>query len=231
MFKNLFSYESPLFQFLLKVSNWVFLNLLFWVCSLPIVTLGAAQAGLMNAVRVLQDPEDDSSCYKAFFRGFFQGLGKITLINSVCLVLIVTMLYVLFSTIYFDAIWQNAPVIPAILGLAIGILMQSMTSAFHSRFDCSIWQIIRSSWYMILMHPVRAAGMAVIVWLPIIVALLDLYLFLQVTPLWMFVYFTLAYQVSVKIMKSPFREIEDQFVVETDEEEAILDKEIEAENT
>ncbi len=231
MFKNFFSVESPVYQFLLKFSYWVFLNVLFLVCSLPIITIGAAQAGLMNAVRVLQDPEDDSSCYKAFFRGFSQGIGKITLVSSACLVLIITMLYVLFSTIYYDAIWKNAPVIPAILGLAIGILMQSMTSAFHSRFDCSIWQIIRSSWYMILMHPIRAVGMAVIVWLPIIVALLDLYLFLRVTPLWMFIYFTLAYQVCVKIMKAPFREIEDQFVLEIDKEETMLDKEIETENT
>ncbi len=219
MFKNMFSYESPLFQFLLKLSNWVFLNILFWICCLPIVTIGAAQAGLMNAVRVLQDPKDDSSCYKAFFRGFFQGFGKITLIWCVCLLLIGTMLYVLFSTIYFDAIWKNAPVVPAILGLTVGVLIQSMTSAFHSRFECSIWQIVRSSWYMILMHPLRAIGMAAVVWLPIIVALLDMYLFLKVTPLWMFVYYTLAYQVSVKIMKRPFLEIENQFVLPQDMEE------------
>ncbi len=226
MFKNLFSYESPVFQFLLKLSYWVFLNVLYLVCCLPVVTIGASQAGLMNAVRILQDPEDDSSCYKAFFRGFFQGLGKITLITSVCLVLIVTMFFVLFSTIYYDAIWKNAPVLSAILGLAIGILMQSMTSAFHSRFDCSIWQIIRSSWYMILMHPIRAVGMAVVVWLPIIVALLDLYLFFQATPLWMFIYFTLAYQASVKIMKAPFQDIENQFVSEINEEETELDEDV-----
>ncbi len=212
MFKNMFSYESPLFQFLLKLSNWVFLNILFWICCLPIITIGAAQAGLMNAVRVLQDPKDDSSCYKAFFRGFFQGFGKITLVWCICLLLIGTMLYVLFSTIYFDAIWKNAPVVPAILGLTVGVLMQSMTSAFHSRFECNIWQIVRSSWYMILMHPLRAIGMAAVIWLPIIVALLDMYLFLKVTPLWMFVYYTLAYQVSVKIMNRPFLEIENQFV-------------------
>ncbi len=219
MFKNLFSYESKFYQFLLRMSHYIYLNILFLLCCVPIVTIGAAQAGMMNAARVLQDPEDESSCYKAFFRGFSNGFGKITAIWCVLLVLIAAMLYILFAVIYFDAIWENAPVIPTVIGLAVGMLMQAMTAAFHSRFDCSVWQILRNSWYMILMHPIRALVMAVVAWGPVIVALLDLYLFLQVTPLWMFIYFGVAYQVCAKLMKGPFQEIENQFLSPRETEE------------
>ncbi len=213
-----FDIDSKFYQFLIKVSHMILLNLLYLLCCLPIVTIGAAQAGMMNAARILQDPEDDTSCFAAFFRGFSGGFGRITLIWCILMALIAGMLYVLFSVIYLDAIFKDGPVLSAGLGLALVLLLQSMTTAFHSRFDCSIWQILRNSLFMILMHPIRALLLALVLWAPVIVALLNLYLFFQMTPLWMFFYFGIAWQFAAKLVYTPFRQVEEQFFPEPEEE-------------
>lgn len=194
------------------LANLIFLNLLFLLCCLPVVSIGAAQAGLMNASRVIQDPEDDSSWLKAFFRGFTSGFGRITVIWSACMVIIAVMVYLLFAVIYLDAIWHNGPMISAILALSAFMLFQSMAVAFHSRFDCSIRKLIRNAWFMIFMHPIKACCMALLVWGPVILGLLDLYLFFQLTPAWMFLYYSAAFQGCVRLMRSPFQKVQDQFL-------------------
>ena len=78
--KNIFSYESKFMQTLLVAADYIILNAVFILCCLPVFTIGAAQAGLYTGIRVLRDKEDDSSCLKAFFRGFKSGFGKITLV-------------------------------------------------------------------------------------------------------------------------------------------------------
>ena len=79
---SIFSYESKLVQMLLKLADMMIMNILYVLCCLPVFTIGAAQAGLHTGIRQLRDPADDSSCTKAFFRGFANGFGKITLVYS-----------------------------------------------------------------------------------------------------------------------------------------------------
>lgn len=208
MFGKFFSYESRFFQIMVLISKWMLLNFIYLICCIPLITIGAAGAGMMNAARVIQDPDDDSSCVQAYFRGFTSGFWKITAIWSVLLIFIGAMLYILFAVIYFDAILHDAPVISAAVILAVCLLYQTMAIAFHSRFDCSIRQILRNTGFMILMHPIRALGMTLLLWTPVILALLDLNLFFRCTPVWMFVYYGAAYQGCAKLIKKPFMEVE-----------------------
>ena len=63
---NIFSYESKLMQTLMVIGDYIILNLMFLVFSIPIFTIGAAQAGLYSGIKVALDKEDDSSCAAAF---------------------------------------------------------------------------------------------------------------------------------------------------------------------
>lgn len=81
---KLFNYESPVMQFLMKVSDLILLNLLTVLCSLPIVTGGAAMAGLYYAVGHLQ--EGKGSAAKDFFAGFRSNFRQATALWAVCLV-------------------------------------------------------------------------------------------------------------------------------------------------
>ena len=73
--QNIFHYDSKFMQLLLKFADYIILNMIYIACCVPIFTIGAAQAGLYNGLRVLQDKEDDSSCIKAFFRQYPENQG------------------------------------------------------------------------------------------------------------------------------------------------------------
>ena len=94
---SLFSYENKFMQALMTLGDLIILNLLFLICSLPVVTMGAAQAGLYTAVRTIVDKDDDTAPVKAFFRGFKSGFIKITLVWIPLLIISVMSILAFFS--------------------------------------------------------------------------------------------------------------------------------------
>lgn len=65
--KNLFSLENPVMQFLSRVGEMMIANVLFLVCSLPIVTGGAALTALNRGMQNIAFGED-TGVVKPFFR-------------------------------------------------------------------------------------------------------------------------------------------------------------------
>ena len=94
---SIFSYDSPLMQVLTYIGDLIILNFIFLLCCLPVFTIGAAQAGMFTAVRVLSDKEDDSSAVAAFFRGFKNGFGKVTLTSIACALILGSLANVFLS--------------------------------------------------------------------------------------------------------------------------------------
>ena len=75
----IFSYESKFSQALLKLCNACYLNILWFLCSLPLFTAGAATASLYyTTLKMVQG--DDSSVTKLFFRGFRQNFKQATVL-------------------------------------------------------------------------------------------------------------------------------------------------------
>ena len=72
-----FSYESRFSQLLLKLCNACMLNVLWFLCSLPIVTMGAATTALYYACLKLVR-EEDSHVAAQFFRSFRQNFRQAT---------------------------------------------------------------------------------------------------------------------------------------------------------
>ena len=72
-----FSYESKFSQILLKLCWSCYLNLLWFVCSLPIVTIGASTTALYYASLKLVR-EEDSSLTRQFFRSFRENFKQAT---------------------------------------------------------------------------------------------------------------------------------------------------------
>ena len=74
-----FSYESRFSQLLLKLCYSCMLNLLWFVCSIPIFTVGASTTALYYAsLKVVRD--EDSHVAALFFRSFRQNFRQATVI-------------------------------------------------------------------------------------------------------------------------------------------------------
>lgn len=206
---KLLTYESPIVQFLSKIGDIIILNLLFLLCSIPVVTIGASQAGLFTALKVLHDKEDDRSCVKAFFRGFSAGFWKITVLWCVFLILTVLLMGNVIGTMFYQHADPDAPVGMSIVALCIIGLFEALIVLFHSRFNCTILQLIKNSWLLLLAYPFHAVFIFVLTWLPFAVFLIDMYVFMLLTPILLLCYFSLTYGFSLRIISKPFQRLID----------------------
>lgn len=202
-----FSYDSPVMQILMYIGDLIILNFLFLICSLPIFTIGAAHAGLYTGIKVLTDKEDESSPAAAFFRGFASGFLQVSL-AWVCLA--VVLIAIAFATIV--SYYNNAPLWLCLLPLSIVAVFMATVPAFHSRFGCTAWQLIRNCWFLIFAHPLRSLGAAVLFWLPVILFLrLPTIYFLGTAPVLMTLYFSTAVLFGYKFLQKPFKTLIDEF--------------------
>lgn len=201
---NLFSYENPIMQALMKLGDLMILNFIYLVCCVPIFTIGAASAGMYTAMKVMQDPEDDTSLVAAFFRGFKAGFGTVTLAWGIMMLLMVFVSIMMVSAyMYGLALWIC--VVPVLL-FAWYI---AQIPAFHSRFGCTAWQLIRNVWFLTFAHPLRTIAVGILTWFPMTLLVSgfltqDLFGFMAMAPIWCTLYFGTAWYFNYSFLKKPF---------------------------
>ena len=201
---GLFSYDSKPMQILMFLGDIILLNWLYLLCCIPIFTIGAAQAGMFTACKVLLDKEDDSSVYAAFFRGFTGGFGTVTLAWGV-----MTLVLLLVGYGAITAVMLGAPVWMVSIAVALCAIFQILVPAFHSRFGCTWWQLIRNSWFLLFAHPLRSIASAALISFPLVYLVICLYNgnvfdFMSMTPIWGMLYFGTAFCFATSFLKKPF---------------------------
>lgn len=230
--RKTFLYDSPLMQVLGFVGDLFITNVLFLLCCLPIVTIGAAQSGLYSAMRILQDREDDRSCIKAFFRGFKNGFWRITPIWVLFLAFDVMLLYTMLMCWSYREYGVFMHWGFPFAALCLSMLLHSQLTVFHSQFSCSAFQLLRNSIILFISHPIRSVATAVLIWAPAVLFMLDFKfnMFVQLTPLFLTVYYSLACMLGAIMMLKPFRTLIENYDQHSMEfEEKIDDAEIVAE--
>lgn len=225
--KSIFAYDSKFMQVLLVVADYLILNFLFVLCCLPIFTIGAAQAGLYTGIKVLQDKEDDSSCAKAFFRGFASGFGTITVGWVLTTVIMVVLGYNLALVLFYQYaglyapeflatlplyVGEQAPLVLSCIAVAIIMIFQSVLTIFHASFGCKLGQLFKNTFLMILAHPLRCLTVTLLTWLPVIFLILYPPFFLQASIAWFAIYYSVAFRINYKTMQKPFLVITQNFV-------------------
>ena len=94
------SYDNPVIRFLNKLTDLVFLNFLFLLCSLPVVTMGASLTA-MYAVNLRSVREGDGYVAKRFFAAFRENFRQAT----VCWLIVLGTALLLFVDVVF---WQRS---------------------------------------------------------------------------------------------------------------------------
>ncbi len=212
--QNLFNYDSKFMQFLLKFADYIILNLVYIACCVPIFTIGAAQAGLYNGLKVLQDKEDDSSCVKAFFRGFTNGFGMITILWVISAIVIALLGYntlALYAYVNADIPGSAVPFWMCVVAVSLCVIYQSMLPLFHSRFGCTVMQLLKNTVFVIMANPFHSIAVTILLWAPVILIPIDYALFTYASVILLFLYYSSMLGFSVKIMSKPFKRLTDNF--------------------
>ena len=211
---NFFNYESRPMQILMLLGDLIIMNFLYILCCLPIFTIGAAQAGLYTGIKTLLDPDDDTYCSAAFFRGFKTGFKQITIAWCLLGILILILGAVTILCIYYTGSYNSIQFWSAIIGLGIVALFQSLLPLFHARFNCTAMQLIRNAWFLALAHPIRSLFVAAVTWLPVILfCTINFVDFMTITPIFLLIYFSGTYLFGFSYMKKPFKVLIDHYNV------------------
>lgn len=203
--RGIFSYDSALGQALSFLWDLVLLNVLFVLCALPVMTLGASWAGLYSGVRAAQDKNDGRSCVKVFFQGFKSGFPQITIGFCIFLALAVLLALSVVSSLAAGAQMQ---LLFSTAALLLCALLLSQMPPFHARFTCTLRQLVRNTCLITMARPLRALPSALLMLLPAAVALVYPVLFLLLLPVWFAIYFSLHACITIRLMKPPYALLE-----------------------
>lgn len=93
--KRFFGTDSPSFRFMTILLELAEINLLFLLCSIPIVTIGAAYSAMLHSLYGMHKYGEGCFSVKMFFRVFRRSLKP--LIPAWCVIVIC---YILLSLIH-----------------------------------------------------------------------------------------------------------------------------------
>lgn len=149
--EGLFSVDGKGFRFLSTVSELVILNLLWLLCSLPILTIGASTTALYSVtIKIVKNEE--SYVARGFWNSFKRNFRQATTIW----VFILAVIAILYFDFYFSA---HAPVkgaavlfVPFAFAAMLLILTGIYVFPILAVFDNSIGKLLKNSLYMALAH-------------------------------------------------------------------------------
>lgn len=205
---NLFHYENPFIQFLVRVGDLMILNLLFILCSLPVVTLGASLTAMH---RVTQNMlfEQEEPIIKSFFRAFRQNFKQSTLAWLVELVVIVSLVCdVLLVMAYFDGGLAKAMyILVAVLAILVAGVF-SYLMPLIARYENGMRQQVNNAVVLAIIKLPKTVLLMLLNLLPVILLLISVPVFVQTLIFWVIIGFAFVSFLTSSILKPVFQQLE-----------------------
>lgn len=174
---KLFDMDSPVMRLLNRVGDLIIMNMLMFVCCIPIITIGASVTA-MHYVFLKMVRDEEGYLVRGFFKSFFQNFKQATLIWLMMLVVI--MVYALDIIIFShsDIVFPRALII-AFLALGIIMLLIAMyIFPLLARFDNTIRNTIRNAIILTFANIPRTLLMALFYAIPLIIIYYSAYSFI-----------------------------------------------------
>ena len=206
--RNLFNYENPFIQFLVRVGDLMILNVLFILCSAPVVTLGASLTALH---RVTQNMlfEQEEPLIKAFFRAFRQNFKQSTLVWLVELVVIVSLVCdVLLVMAYFNGGLAKAMyILVAVLAILVAGVF-SYLMPLIARYENGTRQQVNNAVVLAIIKLPKTLLLMLLNLLPVILLLISVPVFVQTLIFWVIIGFAFVSFLTSSILKPVFQQLE-----------------------
>ena len=203
---NLFDPDSKIIQFFQFLGDLIILNFCFILCSLPVVTFGAAYTAMYTIT--LQEAEDRSgSIIGRFFKYFRANFRKAT---AIWLLLLFLGGILGYNYLFLTANPEMSTGIFRGLLLALSIFyVMIFTYAFPllSRFENTLMGTLRNALALGIGNLPKTIVMVLLNLLPVLILLLSEVLFLRLSILMVMIYFAVAAQLNSFMLSKIFRKI------------------------
>ena len=205
----IFEHDSPIMQFLNRFSSLIILNILFLCTCIPVFTIGASLTALYDVVFRLDTPREGKTV-STYFRAFRKNFRQSTPVWLVFLALIVTSC---INITYFSGIGGALGHVLFVLSAVILIncmLVLGFSFPLISQFDNTFSNTLKNSLLLSTAHLPRALMIAAINCFPWMLMLLNFYTFIQLSFLWMALYFAAAAYFNSRLLMKVFDPLKEQ---------------------
>lgn len=218
---SLFNLDNPVWSFMGKVADLVILNILAFVCSIPIFTIGASWTA-MYFVTIKIVRKEEGYVIKDFFRSFKENFKQATVIWM--LVLLVAAVFAGDFLIYRMMPDQIPGFIMIVVAILAYLLLGTVVYVFPvlSRFDNTIKNTIKNAFILSIANIPFTILFIVLLVLPIVIALFVI----ELAPILILMGISLPAYISSMMFVRIFRKVEPE-QVQTGEE--TIEEETEAE--
>jgi len=204
----IFEHDSPVMQFLNRFSSLVILNILFLFTSIPVFTVGASLAALYDVVFRLDTPRE-GKIVSTYFRAFKGNFRQSTPIWLVFLLVIVTSC---INITYFSNLGGTAgKVLFTVCAVILINCMLVLGYAFPlvSQFDNTFRNTLKNSLLLGAANLPRTLIIAVINCFPWALMLVNFYAFIQLSFLWLALYFAAAAYFNSRVLMKVFEPLKE----------------------
>lgn len=144
--KSLFDIDGPAMRFLTKLAYSAYLNILWFICCLPVFTIGASTTALFYvSLKVAKDEE--GSLTKSFFRSFKENFRQATIIWLILLavgILLGVDGYVFYHMRFDSALWTLGAAVFIVMLAAYAIILMYIFPLL-ARFNNSVRAMFKNA--------------------------------------------------------------------------------------
>ena len=199
----MFSPDSKFMEIFGRITDLVLLNLLFMITCLPIFTIGAATTALYTMCFQLMR-EEYSGIIKTYFKAFRDNFKQATLLWMLLVLIIGPGLYYFYVLFSLDSLLRYLGFLFAILGL-LSAMTASYVFPWISQFENNTAQALRNALILSVSRLPRSAAILVINLMPAIIWFVNPELFIQISFLWIALYFAAAAYMNTGLLWHVFK--------------------------
>lgn len=161
--ERIFDINNPVMRWIIRIFDCMCLSVLWLAASLPVITAGASTTALYVAIHRCIRLEE-GSLWKTFWQAFRENFKR----SSLCwlIALAVLALFVLDALVFRTMALNGQPLGGLywliLLLIAIALTWMAYLFCYAERFTGSVKDVLRFSFLMMVLHPVKAITVLVI---------------------------------------------------------------------
>ena len=203
--KKDWSYDSALISKANVAADFIFLNIVYLICCIPIVTIGPANAAMAGCIFAFR--KEEAAGVKEFLRLFLQNIKTFLLLWLGVLGLGVVVLFDAYLLFTKPAAAVLVFAVVLVVLLVFYAMILSHISLIHAKFECKFRFMIANSVLLSLAHPLRTLALLILELLPLALFLFWPEAFVFLTPAWLLCYFSLRSYAAVRIMEPVYAKL------------------------
>ena len=204
MFGNFFNLDSPFSRFMDKVADFMILNILFLVCCIPVVTIGASITAVYD-VFTKMDTNKEVPATKGFITSFKSNFKQATKLWLIFLAVTIFLLMDIYIVGYGVNLSPNVHMILLIIffaALFFWIMAGGYMFVLQARIENPVGRTLKVACALAYGHLIPySLATGIVSMVPIIMLIAYTELFYKALPIWIFGGITLLVYINCKIYK------------------------------